>query len=163
MLQRAVSIMSRKEALRYCEGKHANPTIMISVSDPRMFYRSIPFITQENGIREILPLSFADADHPGTDVYRHAVSTDDLIQDEDAEQIAALLCRHPRLPVIVHCDAGISRSAGIGAAILKYYNRDDSPVFDNPIFHPNMLCYRKTLEALIHCGGTPANEALDQA
>ena len=44
----------------------------------------------------------------------------------------------------------ISRSSGVGAAILKHYTGDDSSVFENPRFHPNMWCYRKTLSALVN-------------
>lgn len=50
--------------------------------------------------------------------------------------------------IIVHCDAGISRSSGVGAAIMKWYNGDDSSVFDNGNYCPNMLCYRLMLNAL---------------
>ena len=45
----------------------------------------------------------------------------------------------------IHCTAGISRSAGLGAAISKYYNNDDSWFFKYKV--PNRLVYRKTLEA----------------
>ena len=48
----------------------------------------------------------------------------------------------------VHCSAGVSRSAGVGAAISKYLTDDDSWVFNSPIYYPNMWCYRLTLNAL---------------
>ncbi len=72
------------------------------------------------------------------------------MSEADAESIAAFVEANPGLPVIVHCDAGISRSSGVGAAILKHYTGDDSSVFDNPRFHPNIWCYRKTLCALVN-------------
>lgn len=123
---------------------------MISISDPRMQYRYIPFCTDENRIKCILKLCFADADQPGRDVYGHETAMDDLMSEADAESIAAFVAANPGLPVIVHCDAGISRSSGVGAAILKHYTGDDSSVFENPRFHPNMWCYRKTLYALVN-------------
>lgn len=46
----------------------------------------------------------------------------------------------------VHCDAGQSRSAGIAAALAKYYLRDDWEFFRTKT--PNMLVYRKLLEGL---------------
>lgn len=38
--------------------------------------------------------------------------------------------------IIIHCDAGVSRSAGIGAALNKYFNGRDQFYFDN--YCPNM-------------------------
>lgn len=50
--------------------------------------------------------------------------------------------------IIVQCDAGKSRSAGVAAALLKFYHNDDRAVFDSPYFTPNIRCYRKVLDAL---------------
>jgi len=47
--------------------------------------------------------------------------------------------------LIVHCEAGICRSAGAGAAISLIYNGSDKWVFDNPMFVPNHLVYRTIL------------------
>lgn len=47
---------------------------------------------------------------------------------------------------IVHCDAGISRSSGVAAAILKAKTGDDSQIFNNPKYRPNMRCYRIVLD-----------------
>ena len=51
--------------------------------------------------------------------------------------------------IIVHCEAGISRSAGVAAALSKILNGNDDYFFD--YFHnryvPNMTCYRRILEA----------------
>ena len=49
--------------------------------------------------------------------------------------------------IIVHCEAGISRSAGVCAALMKIINDNDSPIFENPRFCPNMSCYRAIMEA----------------
>ena len=91
-------------------------------------------------IVDILPLCFADADRPGTDVYGRDAGIQDLMSDKDAERIVEFLTRHPNVDVIVHCDAGISRSSGVAAAILKYLTGDDSSIFDNARLHPNMWC-----------------------
>ena len=49
--------------------------------------------------------------------------------------------------VIVHCNAGISRSAGVVGAICKYLWNDDSDVFDNEYFKPNMYVYNLLLNS----------------
>ena len=41
--------------------------------------------------------------------------------------------------------AGVSRSAGIGAALILIFDGSDLPVFLNGRYHPNMKCYRTIL------------------
>ena len=53
-----------------------------------------------------------------------------------------------KVTVMSRWDAGISRSVGVAAAILKYTTGDDSSIFGNGLYDPNERCYRKTLEAL---------------
>lgn len=50
---------------------------------------------------------------------------------------------------VVHCEGGVSRSAGCAAAILKYFTGDDSQIFNDNNYCPNMLVYRLVLEALM--------------
>lgn len=55
--------------------------------------------------------------------------------------------------LIVHCSAGISRSAGVAAAIhdalgWPIANARDNDVFRDGKFAPNMHCYRTMLHAL---------------
>ena len=58
--------------------------------------------------------------------------------------------------IIVHCKAGVSRSAGVGAAILYALNGDDMRVFRDKYSLPNMTCYRKVLNAF----GVKTDEAV---
>lgn len=65
--------------------------------------------------------------------------------------------------LIVHCSAGISRSAGVAAAIhdalgWPVANAQDNDVFRDGKFAPNMHCYRTMLRAL---GGDVTQEELD--
>ena len=152
-----VTILSRRDAMRYCYGSHPFPSVMISISDPCMLYETAPFFSPANRVLDILRLTFADADAPGARVWVPAdaisghgrnASVSDLMTEEDARRIARFLSRHPSDDVIVHCDAGLSRSAGVAAAIMKHFNGDDSPIFDSGKYYPNMWCYRITLEAL---------------
>lgn len=143
-----VTVMSRHNAVRYCGQNNPDSSVMISISDPRMVYDSEPFITEENKILDILRLSFSDADGKGLDVYGNPVEESDLMTDEDAKKVAEFVEAHQDIFILVHCDAGISRSAGVAAAILKHYTGDDSKVFQSGRHYPNMWCYRKTLNAL---------------
>ena len=145
---RDIMILSRPEAIFYCEGKHGRQSIMISISDPFETYDDAPFITQDNNIQEILPLSFCDAEGPGPDVYGRMAGEKDLMQIQDAQRIQKLLRRHPDCDIIVHCDAGMSRSAGVAAAIVEAAGGDRSRIFSSPYYQPNLHCYGVLLRVL---------------
>ena len=50
--------------------------------------------------------------------------------------------------IVVHCEAGISRSAGCAAALSLIYNKEDQYYFDN--YLPNMLVYRKIINRAVY-------------
>ena len=52
--------------------------------------------------------------------------------------------------IVVHCEAGISRSAGCAAALSLIYNKEDQYYFDN--YLPNMLVYRKIINRAVYHG-----------
>ena len=114
-----VYVMSRHKALEYCRSKHRRDSVIVSISDPHMAYDDAPFCSAENRVREILPLCFCDAEGPGKDVYGLDVEESDLMTDEDAIKTARFVRANRDKRIIVHCDAGISRSAGVAAAIVK--------------------------------------------
>jgi len=149
-----ITIMSRKDAIQYCSHEHDNKTIIISISDPAMLYRTKPSKSKTNGVIDVLRLSFADADRAGMDIYGREVDETDLMTDDDARKVVEFLNRYPNVDVIVHCDAGISRSSGVAAAISKYYTGSDKEIFNSFHYYPNMWCYRKTLEALMTQNGS---------
>ena len=48
--------------------------------------------------------------------------------------------------MIIHCWAGVSRSAAVAAAILKVYTGNDDQIFKSGTYAPNMYVYHKILE-----------------
>ena len=52
--------------------------------------------------------------------------------------------------IVVHCEAGISRSAGVASALSLIYNGEDQYYFDN--YLPNMLVYRKIINVAVRKG-----------
>ena len=141
-------ILSRPEAVCYCEGEHSRPSVMISISDPFHSYDEAPFVTRKNNIRALLSLVFCDAEEPGPDVYGHMARAEDLMQPEDAVRVRDLLTQYPDYDIIVHCDAGMSRSAGVAAAITEAAGGDPSEIFDSPWYDPNLHCYQLLLRVL---------------
>ena len=143
-----LSVLSRDNAVEYCTKAHKDESAIISISTPYYRYQNFPFKSEKNNVKDILFTKFADADAPNkNDVYGKIVSQEELISDKQAKEIVDFVKRNKDRYIIVHCDAGISRSSGVGAAILKYYTGDDSRIFENRWYMPNRLCYRKVLEA----------------
>lgn len=60
--------------------------------------------------------------------------------------------------IIVHCEAGVSRSAGVAAALLKYAGEDQNQILKNPKYRSNMTCYRMVLNCLHESGGGLGSE-----
>ncbi len=52
--------------------------------------------------------------------------------------------------IVIHCEAGISRSAGVAGALALIYNKEDQYYFDN--YLPNMLVYRKIIKVALNKG-----------
>lgn len=145
MKETKICVMSRKVASEYAHGKaffdnhNYIPSVIISITDIWENHPSLPKTTT-NKIRDILSLKFEDTE----------LEREDGITDNDAKQIAQFVDKYFGNidMIIVHCEAGVSRSAGCAAAIMKFYRGDDTPIFDNGHYVPNMLVYRKVLNAL---------------
>lgn len=135
-----IEILSRTNMIDFSFHVHKERIAVISISDIDKGSPEV-FNNPENGIIEQLQLHFDDVE----------IGKPNCITDEIAEKIAAYInrVRNNAGKVIVHCEAGISRSAGVGARIIKFLNDNDMFVFNNPRFRPNMTCYRKVLNALI--------------
>lgn len=69
-----------------------------------------------------------------------------LFSREHALQIKDFLASHRGVFLACNCEAGISRSAAVAAAVAKATGEDDSIYFRR--YHPNPRVYRMTLEAL---------------
>lgn len=132
-----VRIRSRKdmqqEAYRINE-----PCIIISISDLDKWPIAFPV---NDAIIDVKCFTFEDEDD---------INNPESITRDDAEAMAAFVTKWANKPqsyiCYVNCEAGLSRSAGIGAAIAKFFLGDDSWIFRTKV--PNRLCYRFMLDAL---------------
>ena len=132
-----VEVISRSKAKHYSALQNIPTSIIISINScgdiPNRFF-------DNPQIKHIAHWTFDDVEfHDGG------------ITIQQASQIAEFVKRYESEvdTIVVHCDAGVSRSAGIGAAIMKWANGDDSEVFNDGTFCPNMRCYRLMLNALM--------------
>lgn len=133
-----IIIMSRSNAYKYQFKNHNEKTAIISITDVDASYNNI-HCTSQNGIKAVLALKFEDVER----------GYPDCITFADAEKIVDFVNAYKDKvdTIIVHCEAGISRSSGVAAAITKYFGGDDKSIFDSPKYCPNMACYNAVLEA----------------
>lgn len=139
-------VLNRKDAKAFSFKEHDYKTAIISITDVDkigVIFSDNP----NNGIRAILRLKFDD-------VERNFIKNQNCITKEDGEAIVNFINKNKNKvdKIIVHCEAGVSRSAGVCAAIMKAINGDDWDIFNNPRFCPNMTCYRTVLDAFDKAG-----------
>jgi predicted protein tyrosine phosphatase len=138
-------VKSKEEAVS--ENNIQEPHIIVSIFTPG----DIPPLVCENlHTKQIIQFAFDDLDKPPRPATRLALGHPVLFGDEEAKEIAERVefwrCNGVDF-VVCHCDAGISRSSGVAAALSKHYNGTDFEFFDPP-YMPNMLVYTKVLNAL---------------
>lgn len=62
--------------------------------------------------------------------------------EDNARSIIEFLIKNQNAEnFMVHCKAGQSRSAAVGAVMMELFNNDESPVWNNPYMLPNRWCY----------------------
>lgn len=49
--------------------------------------------------------------------------------------------------LICHCEAGVSRSSGVAAALMRIHTGSDDKIFNDSRYIPNRFVYRKILNA----------------
>ena len=143
-----IKVMSRSEAKRFTRShiglnndKSKDQYLIISISDR---YQEPPTFRYDPDLLGVCYLNFDDVEK----------GEKNCISEIDVYKLKLFLSgafnKHTHVEnIIVHCGAGVSRSAGMAAALMKFYNNDDSPIFDNPKYCPNMTVYRMVLNSLM--------------
>lgn len=133
-------VMSVLRCEKYCKQKHDKPSIIISISSKYESKEHNVFISDQNNVKAILRLSFADIEKED--------DANECMSIKDGKKVADFINKWFDLvdTIIVHCEGGISRSAGVMAAILRVKTGDDYKIFKNHKKAPNMTCYLHTLK-----------------
>ena len=128
-------VLSRQRARKMSFSSNIDDCIIVSITDT--YSERNRFATNEH-IKAVLHIQFDDVEKGETN----------CITQEQGKKIYDFVMSNKHLAnkIIVHCEAGISRSSGVCAALMKIINGNDFDVFDNPRFTPNMTCYRTVLE-----------------
>ena len=139
-----ILVMGRKSAEQF---KSDEKYIMISITSP---YAPIANIELKEPLMAILRLSFHDWDDKEKEIVEKTNSLESksmiYFNAEMAREILLfIMCYIETVNlIVVHCEAGISRSAGVASAIAKCFGEDDSYYFKHYI--PNMLVYNTILK-----------------
>ncbi len=133
-------VMSRDACERYCRQVHDKSAIIISIKSSWDSVDAEVFTSKTNNVRGILRLAFDDIEYEDNPKF--------CMTFDDGQKIARFVNTwYDKVDrIIVHCDGGISRSAGVTAAIMRVKEGDDFPLFDSQRKHPNMTCYLRTLK-----------------
>lgn len=115
------------------------PYIVISISDPDKPEQEI---TRSAKLRGVLSLKFHDIVQPR----KFQLTTDVAMTPEHARQALSFVRQHLRDVglIICQCEAGVSRSAGLAAALSRILEGDDEYFFLN--YWPNRWVYDLLLE-----------------
>jgi predicted protein tyrosine phosphatase len=128
------------------------PHAIISITDPDS---DLPaFALNENRLG-ILSLQFYDIEDISAEMsLKDAVEYltqfgDGLFKDDQASQIVDFveLVKDKAEGLLVHCEAGVSRSAAVAAAIELMLNSSNERVFNDRRYSPNLYVYSKLLLA----------------
>lgn len=137
-----IKCMSRKDCEKYLDKINIS-TIIISIKSTG---DSTPFKLTICNNPNVIRIRYFEFDDVLTDYdfpYNYAITK------KDSERIAKFVINYKDKieQIIVHCDMGISRSAGVAAAIAKYLNLNNDRFFKEP-YHPNKTCYDMVLSSL---------------
>lgn len=162
-------VMSQKQAVLYTLEHHENKSIIISfrgeLDSPVNYLLNKD---NNNGVVDALYIVADDASEVGGSIAYFFNKNNNgimsvgefektgrrIFTEEDANNICDFVTKYKDEvdTIIVHCGAGISRSAGCCGAIMKALTGSDSEIFGSNKYKPNMTVYSKTLEAFAKKG-----------
>lgn len=118
------------------------PYIVISITNPGF---PVAEIKESPHRLDVLSLQFHDTGDYGQPLNEQMVMT-----EEDARRIVAFTAGYQdRIKAIVcQCEAGVSRSAGVAAALSHWLNGEDGDRFFRANYSPNRWVYRLVSEAI---------------
>jgi predicted protein tyrosine phosphatase len=150
-----VFAMSRLYAERVI-GNGSIDHAVISITDPKSkdpIFKPNPF-TKGILFLKFYDIDFSDGNYTPTRADILKAYGDGLFNDSQAREILEFVeqIKSKVKVLICHCEAGVSRSAGVAAAISKILTGSDKNIFDDKRYIPNMFVYRKILNLYFQGG-----------
>ena len=129
-----IKIFSKTKAVKHSYTDLAGDKVIISIAD--LFAEKAHFNRNNKSIKAVLYLSFEDVSE----------DSEGAMTEADAEKIKNFVLKWADKAdtIWVQCEMDVSRSAGIAMALMEYFRLDLTPIFVNPTYCPNMLCYELT-------------------
>ena len=127
-------VMSRENARKHSFCEDIDKCVIVSINGTE---EELNQFNANPAIHDVCYLVFDDVE----------TNRANCMSRSDADKILAFVDKNLNQvdEIIIHCGAGISRSAGVCAALMLILNGNDSKIFNNPYFRPNMHCYRLVL------------------
>ena len=132
--------LGREKAIRLSYSDFDDDKIIISIRDPNKVKPE--FNINNSSIKDILYLSFYDISEETKSIFGgyESMSPIDAILIRDF----VLKWQGESDAIWVQCEIGMSRSAGIAAAIMEYFDMDSKKILESNQYYPNRLCYNLT-------------------
>lgn len=138
------AIISRAEVMKYSEDGFKSldineNTVLISITDPKSDFLPVKI---QNQFKDVLNIQFWDMEEQ--------IGNYKPINKEEATIIRNFIINNKDKNFVIHCEAGISRSSGVGLAILLIceFNCDkylmatsDNPIKSHHRYSPNYTVY----------------------
>lgn len=129
-----IQVFSRENMIYHTAGIKS-PCVIVSISDKHAY---APEFYKNDNIWDVCHLFFDDEEAgPSCMTESDAAILVDFVRRYENEDV----------DLFVHCNGGVSRSAGCAAAIMLMDWGDDGAIFDDGRYCPNMHCYRYVLNA----------------
>jgi predicted protein tyrosine phosphatase len=119
---------------------HEVPHVIISITSAPTDRARLP---ENEHTLAVLRLGFPDYDTPSL-----AFPDSELFSVAQARQIWATVVEHRAAAqrILVHCEAGISRSSAVAAAVARFLGEDEQEFLGGK-YHPNARVYRMLVES----------------
>lgn len=148
-----ITIMSREKVENYSQSLINHKVAIISISsveDDRETY-----ISNNENIVDVLYLKFDD----------HSFKSSTCMTNRDADRISEFVYKYLDEvdELVVHCLMGISRSAGVAAAITEALYGNCDHIFNSRRYEPNILCYELTYNAFLRKCCNPTRKIWEEA
>lgn len=149
-----VKVLSRQ---MMCDFKYHHPYIVISICEPG---EPVPKMQLDLNREHVHPIIIHDVD----DIEFAKKNNYKILDKDQAREVLEVVERYKDKvkTIIVHCGAGICRSAGLGAALLLIYNGDDSEIMQSPRYKPNRHVFRMVLEEALNMGLVNVEKHIEQ-
>ena len=153
-MRMTIQSLSKRAASKY---RPERPTLLISIQDGDR--QELPFKQRTNHItrKRYVDCLFLYFDDVNPDAIPGQPSMPFAFSDVDANAIISFLKRHYEArdfsDIIVHCQAGVSRSHAVALFIAKYFAKDDAEYHrllgqENKVYGGNHYVYNKLVENL---------------